>query len=117
MLRQKYRAQTAVLLLIFGTGARQLMCGFESRGGLPAAQKPGTKQKAPDVSFKKVVYKSGSGGPVAKVLQPGPGAYSDLAVFPDGEIGCLYETGKNHPYESIVFARFSFSWLVADKDK
>jgi hypothetical protein len=43
---------------------------------------------------------------VNKVLHAGPSAYSSLAVLPNGEIACLYEAGENHPYESIVFARF-----------
>jgi len=50
--------------------------------------------------------------PTAKVLQNGPSAYSDLAVLPDGTIGCLYETGTKHPYETITFARFPLQWLA-----
>jgi sialidase-1 len=42
----------------------------------------------------------------SRVLHAGPSAYSDLAVLADGEIGCLYEAGQAHPYESIVFAGF-----------
>jgi len=37
------------------------------------------------------------------VLYPGPSAYSDLTVLPNGSIGCLYEAGEEHPYEGIVF--------------
>lgn len=55
----------------------------------------------------------GRSWPVARVLQEGPSAYSDLAVLADGAIGCLYETGAKHPYESIVFARFSPRWIEA----
>jgi sialidase-1 len=40
------------------------------------------------------------------VLHAGPSAYSDLAVLANGEIGCLYEAGRTHAYESIVFAGF-----------
>jgi len=50
--------------------------------------------------------------PVAKVLENGPSAYSDLVVLPDGDVGCLYETGKKNAYESIVFARFPIAWLI-----
>jgi len=56
-------------------------------------------------------YDEGKTWPVAKVLQEGPSAYSDLAVLPDGSIACLYETGEKHAYESITFARFSLQWL------
>ncbi|MDX9752313.1 MAG: sialidase family protein [bacterium] len=55
----------------------------------------------------------------ARVLHPGPSAYSCLCVLPNGEIGCLYEGGETHPYESIRFARFSREWVMegqADKE-
>jgi sialidase-1 len=42
----------------------------------------------------------------SRVLHAGPSAYSDLAVLANGEIGCLYEAGLAHAYESIVFAGF-----------
>jgi sialidase-1 len=47
----------------------------------------------------------------SRVLHAGPSAYSALAVMSNGEVGCLYEAGKDHPYETIVFARFPFSAL------
>ncbi len=46
-----------------------------------------------------------------EVLHRGPSAYSDLAVLANGEIGCLYEAGEEHPYESIVFAEFPLTAL------
>ncbi|MCS7020909.1 MAG: glycoside hydrolase [Gemmataceae bacterium] len=49
----------------------------------------------------------------SRCLHDGPAAYSCLAVLPDASYACLYEAGKRHPYESIVFARFSRSWLTA----
>jgi sialidase-1 len=54
---------------------------------------------------------SGRTWPTARSLHPGPSAYSCLAVLPGGEIACLYEAGREHPYESIVFARFSLDWI------
>jgi sialidase-1 len=45
-------------------------------------------------------------------LHEGPSAYSCLAVMPDGDVGCLYEKGDAHPYESIVLARFPLAWLT-----
>jgi sialidase-1 len=39
-------------------------------------------------------------------LHPGPAAYSDLAVLPDGTVGCLYEAGEKSPYETITLALF-----------
>ncbi len=41
----------------------------------------------------------------SRLLHAGPSAYSDLAVLADGDVGCLYEAGVSHPYESIVLAR------------
>ena len=54
--------------------------------------------------------------PVSKVLNPGPSAYSDLAIASDMTICCLYERGVSHPYESIRLAQFNLEWLtdVAD---
>ena len=45
--------------------------------------------------------------PISKTLEPGPSAYSDLAVLPDGTILCLYEGDKK-----IVSARFNLEWIV-----
>jgi sialidase-1 len=39
------------------------------------------------------------------VLEPGPSAYSDLAVAPDGTLLCFYEHGEKSPYESMSLAR------------
>lgn len=38
-------------------------------------------------------------------LTEGPAAYSDLMVFPDGDVGILYECGEKSPYETITFSR------------
>jgi hypothetical protein len=27
-------------------------------------------------------------------------------------VACLYEAGREHPYESIVLARFPLAWLT-----
>ncbi|MHC4476868.1 MAG: exo-alpha-sialidase [Planctomycetota bacterium] len=54
--------------------------------------------------------------PIAKQLHPGPAAYSCLGVLGDGTIGCLYEAGKAHSYETITFARFTLEWLTDGKD-
>lgn len=35
-------------------------------------------------------------------LYPGPSAYSDLAVLPNKKVACLYERGRDNPYEEIV---------------
>jgi sialidase-1 len=56
-------------------------------------------------------YDGGQTWPVARLLNAGPSAYSDLCILPDGNIGCLYERGESHPYEQLSFARFDTSWL------
>ena len=37
------------------------------------------------------------------VLHPGPSAYSQLVVLPNGEAACLFEAGDGSPYEAIVW--------------
>ncbi len=58
--------------------------------------------------------------PFARTLQPGPGAYSDLAVLPDGTVLCFYESGTEKPvvqrkrdwaYAHLTLARFNLEWL------
>jgi sialidase-1 len=57
-------------------------------------------------------YDEGQSWPVSQVLHPGPAAYSCLVILPDRHIGCLYERGQNHPYESIVLTRLDpEAWL------
>ncbi|MEO6811541.1 MAG: exo-alpha-sialidase [Isosphaeraceae bacterium] len=61
----------------------------------------------------KLSQDSGKTWPVARVLHPGPSAYSCLAALPKpGMIGCLYEQGEKSPYERIKFARFTLDWLA-----
>lgn len=45
--------------------------------------------------------------PESRVLHEGPSAYSCLAALPEGEAACLFECGEKHPYEKIVFRKFS----------
>ncbi len=46
------------------------------------------------------------------LLHEGPAAYSDLAYLDSGEVGCLYERGERHAYESIVFEKISWGTLI-----
>lgn len=46
-----------------------------------------------------------------RVIEEGPAAYSCLTQLPDGRIGILYETGRESPYEALVFASFPPDWL------
>lgn len=49
--------------------------------------------------------------PIARSLHAGASAYSCLCTLPDGDVGCLYEAGDEHPYERLTFARFGLDWL------
>lgn len=64
--------------------------------------------------------------PISRLLRPGPSAYSDLAVLPDGTIFCFYESGtpegdlkhkRPWAYAQLTLARFNLEWLTADMDK
>lgn len=50
-------------------------------------------------------------------LTEGPAAYSDLVVFNNGDVGILYECGKNNPYETITFARIPAKTVNPEADK
>ncbi len=58
-------------------------------------------------------YDEGETWPVARVVDPGPAAYSDLVVQADGAIGLLYERGNAG---GIVYASFTLAWLTDGKD-
>lgn len=49
----------------------------------------------------------------ARELHPGPSAYSDLVLLPDGALGCLYERGQESAYEQIVLDRVAPESLLA----
>lgn len=58
-------------------------------------------------------YDEGETWPVARVVDAGPAAYSDLVVQADGGIGLLYERGNAG---GIVYASFTLEWLTGGKD-
>jgi sialidase-1 len=57
----------------------------------------------------KISRDDGQTWPTSRTLEPGPSAYSDLAILPDGTILCLYEGNKK-----IVSARFNVEWIEAE---
>ena len=59
----------------------------------------------------RVSYDEGRTWPVSRLLHAGPAAYSCLTRLPNGDVGCLYEAGAKHPYETIVFASLRLEWL------
>ncbi len=67
----------------------------------------------------KLCYDECQTWPVAKSLEAGPSAYSDLAVGHNGTIYCLYERanpGTKTPGPSLVLARFNLEWLSDGQD-
>ncbi len=70
-----------------------------------------------DTMTVRLSYDEAETWPISKVLHAGPSAYSSLVVLPDMRIGCLYERGEEHPYETITFARFTLGWLTDREDE
>ena len=66
----------------------------------------------------KVSLDGGATWPTARTLEPGPSAYSDLAVLPDGTVLCYYERGRDEgpdargpAYGRLTLARIPPGWL------
>lgn len=52
--------------------------------------------------------------PLARVLEPGPAGYCDVATLPDGTVLCLFERGiPDHTCDvaHLTLAWFDFEWL------
>ena len=91
---------------------------FESDGGKSRIlfANPATPGSRTQLTVK-LSYDEGRTWPIARLVYPGPAAYSCLSVLGDGTIGLLYETGDHNPYERIRFARFSLEWLTGGRDR
>ncbi len=83
--------------------------------------KPGERRDRKNLTIK-FSPDHGHSWPVSRVLEPGPSAYSDLAVLPDGTILCFYESGRpgarrpgskreDWPYARLTLARCNLEWL------
>ena len=82
----------------------------ENQPGTIVFSNPASNDKRVNMTVR-VSFDEGQTWSASKVLHAGPSAYSSLAVLPNGEVGCLYESGQKHPYESIVFARLPLPGL------
>ena len=52
----------------------------------------------------------GRSWPIKKSLEPGPSAYSDLAIASDGTVLCFFE--NNSAEKALTLARFNLPWLT-----
>ncbi|REK11224.1 MAG: exo-alpha-sialidase [Planctomycetota bacterium] len=81
-------------------------------------EEPGKNRDRRNLTVK-LSYDEGETWPVAKALEPGRSAYSDLAVGPDGTIYCVYErsrkVGGRH-VSCLAVARFNLAWLTDGED-
>lgn len=77
---------------------------------------PASRNRRVDLTVR-LSYDEGSTWAVERLLQPGPAAYSSLAVLPDQAIGCLFENGSESAYEKISFARFTLEWMTKGNDR
>jgi sialidase-1 len=111
------------------------MAGLVSHPGTPQGKRPfllfsnpHTTERAHKRRVDVTIKLSEDGGrtwPVSKVLQPGPSAYSDIAVLPDGTMLCFYESGdpscpkkygRLWAYSFLTVARFNLEWLHSGND-
>jgi sialidase-1 len=84
--------------------------------------KPGVSRDRKNLSVR-LSLDDGKSWPLRKTLEPGPSAYSDLAVGAGGTIYCLYERGSGAPgqparsYMHLTLARFNLEWLFDGSDR
>lgn len=72
----------------------------------------------------KLSHDEGKTWKFSRTLEAGYGAYSDLAVLPNGDALCLYERGtddgmekkKSTHYTHLTVARFNLEWISKGKD-
>jgi sialidase-1 len=82
-------------------------------GGREGDPEPGKSRARKNLSIK-LSRDEGQTWPVDKLLEDGPGAYSDLAVTKSGMILCFYGRGGKLSFagSSLRLARFNLEWLT-----
>jgi sialidase-1 len=69
----------------------------------------------------RISYDEGRSWAHAKMVEPQPAGYSCLTALPDGDVGCIVETGPEKYTTSagcvLRFSRFSIDWLTDGKDR
>lgn len=89
---------------------RRYSWGGASGEGVILFSNPASTSKRINVTVRKSSDDGATWSDV-RLLHEGPGAYSDLAVLPSGEVACLFECGEKDPYERIALAVFDFAPL------
>jgi Neuraminidase (sialidase) len=100
-----------------------LFAGPDSLDRADGQAAPGARRDRKNLSVK-LSRDDGLTWSAPRPLEPGPSAYSDLAVLPDGTFLCFYESGRpgatrpnskrtDWPYARLTLARFNLAWLTA----
>lgn len=109
---QDQRFDEALIEPLCQAAIRRLRWPETERPGVILFSNPASAEQRVNLTLR-ASFDDGQTWPVAQVLHPGPSAYSDLAVLPNGDIACLFEAGRTNAYESIVLQRLSpGAWLV-----
>lgn len=109
---QDQRFDEALIEPLCQAAIRRLRWPETERPGVILFSNPASAEQRINLTLR-ASFDDGQTWPVAQVLHPGPSAYSDLAVLPNGDIACLFEAGRTNAYESIVLQRLSpGAWLV-----
>jgi sialidase-1 len=97
---------------------RLLFCNPANLDRAAGPAKPGQGRDRKTLTVR-LSYDEGATWAVSKVLEPGPGGYSDLAVGADGTIHCLYESrgGAGPSAGALTLASFTLDWLTDGKDR
>ena len=106
--------------------SRLLFSGPESLERADGKATPGARRDRQTLAVK-LSHDDGRSWVATRALEPGPSAYSDLAVLPDGTLLCFYESGRpgatrpnskrtDWPYARLTLARFNLEWLTAGRD-
>jgi len=78
-----------------------------SRGPVLAFSNPASRSARIDMTVR-ISYDQGRSWALKQLIYPGPSAYSNLVLMPNGNLACLFEAGQESPYEGIVFKELSY---------
>jgi len=78
-----------------------------SRGPALAFSNPASRSSRINMTVR-ISYDQGRSWPLKQLIYPGPSAYSNLVLLPNGNLACVFEAGLESPYEGIVFRELSY---------